>query len=1248
MRRLGYFATVTAVVCFVAPTVLAQETRATILGTVKDSSGAVVPKAEIVITNTETNTSSRLNTNEQGLYEVPLLMPGNYDVTAEAPGFKKSIRRGVNLTVGARVAIDLLLEVGATAESVIVTADAPLLETTNASVGQTFDNKAVMELPVLGNSVMLMAGLAEGMQRTGGYNYLGLHSTSGASEYSTAGGVGGNEWTLDGTPNTGHSRRAAYLPYTDAVAEFRVEATSFDASVGHGSGAQVSMLSKSGTNDFHGTATWSHWQQRWNATPSNDNAAYWKKIWDARNAGNTALADKLLKEDKQPSGRSNNWAGSIGGPVRIPKLYDGKDKLFFYFIYNGFKDAKTEEPGSKIFTMPTVAERQGDFSAKYAINPTKYGIYDPLTTKYNSKTGIYERQPFPENKIPATRILNPMYKFYEKLYPLPNNPPQMDAEGRNNYFNGNIPFNWNYKALQNRVDWVQSEQNRFFFRWSWNKFVEDRGDWTMDTARYLQSNALNRINKNAGADYVRTFNATTILNVAVSYNRYVDNGMPTERLKYKPSDVGLPTYVDQKAGDNTHLPQLDWEDNTYPDVSGGVPRMTPISVGTIKADLMKYAGKHSLKGGWDGRIYYRVGGSPGNASGRFRFRNNLMRKTSTSSGVSEIGPGWAAFLLGVPNAMDIDTNDNRYITTPYQGMFIQDSFRATSKLTLNYGGRIEYEGSIRERFNRGLRDFDPTLDVALAREMEAAYAKVALPERAAADFVIKGGVNWLGADGAPRTRTNPTWRFMPRFGFAYAMTPSLVLRGGYGTYYDTLNVSHTEIDQSGYSRGTGTTITDDNGATWRYGYFANGIAGPTPLHDPWPVREDGTRFNVPVGNSLGHNYYLGRGFDFISDKYEPAKQHRWRFEIQKQVLGNSSFSIAYTGSRTNNLGVNKSMRALPGMYWATGYVRNDAVANDLNKSVPNPFIGLHEAIKTSDPLLYQQLSTVGMFTSKTISKHQLLRPFPHMTGLTEQRQPIGKNWYNSVQLKFERRFSKGLMFNTHYEWSHTLTKDWMKNEFDAEPTWRESDESRPHRWVSTFIYELPFGKGKPIFDESRLIGAVLGGWQVGSIFQVQSGECIDFGNQIYLGDYRDLTLSGDERSKDHWFDTDSVYASNDSPSVFITNPKAQGLKSSQVGPLVKGWEQYSERALNSYHVRIFPSRMNWLRTERLVQWDANIQRTFAIQERLKAQARVDLLNAPNHQVLSGPNTDPTSSSFGRVTSYVNTPRYIQGQIRLTF
>jgi hypothetical protein len=284
---------------------------------------------------------------------------------------------------------------------------------------------------------------------------------------------------------------------------------------------------------------------------------------------------------------------------------------------------------------------------------------------------------------------------------------------------------------------------------------------------------------------------------------------------------------------------------------------------------------------------------------------------------------------------------------------------------------------------------------------------------------------------------------------------------------------------------------------------------------------------------------------------------------------------------------------------------------------PTRFGNFPELQKT-DPLLYQQLSTLGFFTSRTIAKNQLLRPFPHMTGLTIQGAPLGENKYNALQLRFDKRFSHGWAFNTHYEWSHTMSKDWFPNEFDPLPDWRESDFSRPHRWVATSIWEFPFGKGRWLLNDTPIASSVLGGWQLGTIWQMQSGECIDFGNVFYYGtNLHDITLNRGERNRDRWFNT----------SLF---------------------ERDSTKTAASFHRRVFPNRLNWLRTASLYQLDVNIQRTVAIKESFKALFRVDLLNAPNHQVLGNPNVDPTSASFGKINDYVNTPRYIQFQLRLVF
>src|SRR5437867_1890488 len=392
----------------------AQETRGTIVGTVRDASGGVLPGITVVVTSEGMNLSNETVTNARGSFEFPYLLPGTYTVVVQADGFRKFTQTGLQLTVNNRVDLPVVLEVGAVTDEVTVTASSPLLDTT-ASASSTLTNREVNSLPMFGNSALLLARSVPGVQWTGQPNYLGLHSNIGASAVNAAGGVGGTEYSLDGVPNSGPSRRVAYLPYTDTVSEIKIETAGFDASKGHSSGANISMMTKSGTNHYRGSGTWQYWNQDWNATQSTTNAAYYGRIDAAERAGDAAEAQRLRSERKVPPGHHNNWASVVGGPASLPRLFQGRDKLFFFFSYNGFKDAKVEEPTAVNRTVPTEAQRRGDFSELLRIDPVRYQIYDPRTARLEN--GRVVRDPFPNNQVP---VLNPLYQQYLRLFPLPN------------------------------------------------------------------------------------------------------------------------------------------------------------------------------------------------------------------------------------------------------------------------------------------------------------------------------------------------------------------------------------------------------------------------------------------------------------------------------------------------------------------------------------------------------------------------------------------------------------------------------------------------------------------------------------------------------------------------------------------------------------------------------------------------------------------------------------------------------------
>jgi Carboxypeptidase regulatory-like domain/TonB dependent receptor len=1198
----------------------AQETRGTIFGTVKDPSGGVLAGMSVIVTNEETNVSNETVTNDRGGFEIPYLLPGTYRVVVQAAGFKKFTSTGLQLTVNNRVGLDVTLEVGSLSDEVTVISSLPLLETT-ASASATLTNRQVNALPVFGNSALLLARSVPGIQWTGQPNYLGLHSNVGASAVGAAGGVGGTEYSLDGVPNAGPSRRVGYLPYTDTVSEIKVESAGFDASKGHTSGATISMLTKSGTNQFHGSGTWQYWNQDWNATQSTTNAAYYGRIEQAIAEGRTADAERYSNERKVPPGRHNNYAGVIGGPMKLPKLFNGSNRLFFFFSYNGFKDVKVEEPTAVNRTVPTEAQRRGDFSELLRIDPVRYQIYDPRSARLVN--GRVVRDPFPNNQVP---ILNPLYQHYVGLYPVPNNPlGVVDSEGRNNYLASATPFNWDYNAYSNRFDWNISDRHRTFVRWSWNKFVEDRGDWTYETARGLHTNGLVRKNIAATVDHVFLQSGTTIWNVSVAYNRFTEgNQMSPAQLARSPSSVGLPTYLDDRAATSpcTLLPVIDFDN--YSDMGVNCGGFTNYSVGTARGELTKLVGSHSLKTGAEARIHYRSNLPGGNTSSNYQFRNSWVRQRDDTNNAGGLGLEWAAFMLGVPNSVAIDTNDSYYLTNPFYTAYVQDDWRVNNRLTINAGVRYEYEGGFVERYDRGLGGgFTFGEELPISAAAEAAYLRSPIPGLSSID--VAGGNTYLGTSGAPRSLSDGQHAWMPRAGAVFKIDEKTVARGGYGLFYDTNNVLNDGINQFGYSRGTSTVITNDNGLTFNGTNLTSAdcrahlSACRTIFVDPFPVREDGTRFNEPFGNALGIMARAGRGHDYVDRDWKRALQQRWRVGVQREIGRRLVAEIAYLGSRTSDISLTRRLNYLPEQYWANGNTRNDAVASFLDGTVPNPFnIREFEFLRAVDPVLYNDMAINGFFTGTTIRRHQLLRAYPHMNGLQNMRVPDGKSRYDHVEMSLQQRLIGGLEYTVAYTRAWDERADFYFNEFDERPTWRPSNSSNPHHFMTTVIAELPFGQGKRWLSEPGLLRMIAGGWQASGIYHLQSGRAIDWGNLFYYGSsYENIEIARSDRDRARWFNTDD-------------------------------FERSGTRQPASFHRRVFPQRFDFLRGDYMNQLDLSMQRTFSLGRGTNLLVRFDAINAFNNVQWDQPTTNPTSSNFGAVTQQWNTPRWLQVQARMTF
>jgi hypothetical protein len=700
--------------------------------------------------------------------------------------------------------------------------------------------------------------------------------------------------------------------------------------------------------------------------------------------------------------------------------------------------------------------------------------------------------------------------------------------------------------------------------------------------------------------------------------------------------------MDQKAGEFHRLPGLDF--NNINDLSSGY-RMTNNRATTPQAKAMMtiIKGAHSLKFGWEERRNWRARSGPGTSSGNFTFRNNFVRSADNDTTSSSHALDWASFMMGLPTGISIDTNDTFYYSTRYRALYVHDDWRLSKRLRLNVGLRYEREGGTTERFNRGLAGgFDFNEKFIFSDLAEAAYAKSPIAEVPASQFKVRGTTSYLGTKY--NNYTDGTHHLLPRIGVVYQINGKTVLRGGYGWFYDTNNAFITTPSTEGYNQPTSTTLSNDLGLTFCCGIgdIASLSASRTVLADPFPVRADGTRFDAPYGNTLGANRLASSGVSMPPRNYQPAWQQRWRIGVQREISKNMVIEASYNGT-FSMIPVNARIDYLPQQYWATGNVRNQALDDDMNRNITNPFnLSNLTSLRSSDPVVYNYLSTRSGITSSTIRKNQLLRQYPNLnnsSGLrpgVDIKDAMGRNKYGDLQVQFERRFSRGFKSAVMYTYSTGEEQDYYYNEFDAAPSvYRPQDALRPHRVVWTAVWEVPFGKGRKWVTGGPL-QHVVGGWQLSWIYQFQNGQATDWGNRFFSGDMsklQDLFNHDGVNSKDiHvWFDPNITYRG--------TGAIPQGFA---------GFEGRSGNQPGSFHVRVFPTRLNELRSDGIRTWDIKILRKFRLHERLAFSAAADLLNATNHTNFLGPNTDPTNRDFGRVTATAGYSRVIQLTGRIEF
>jgi hypothetical protein len=1163
--------------------VVAQEVRGKIAGTIVDQNKSAIPGASVKITDVERATTSTLTTNGNGYFEAPYLLSSTYQVVVEANGFKKYIQDKVLLQINETRELEITLEVGGTQETVTVTTELSTLNSNDASLGQTVDQKRLAELPLVHGDPYTLIGLAPGVTYTGSTRLDRPFEPTHIIGYAVDGTRGNrSDLLIDGAPSTATANAneviASYVPPSDIVQEFRVQTATFDSQFGNTEGGVTSISIKSGTNDFHGTGY--YWLEP-GGLSAND------FFGNARGQG-------------RPFSFSNRPGFSVNGPVWIPKVYDGKNKTFFLFSYEGIRDSRPRfDAGSSVY-VPTAALRSGNFSG---LGVT---IFDPLTGFIGNGSngcanGVVCRTAFQGNIIPDARI-NPVAKAILGYYSLPK---QSGLIG--NIFDSTLTEKTQpYDNYTFRIDQNFGDKNRMFVRGSWYDRSSHYNDYMGTEATGVNFLFISR---QGVIDDVHTFNPNTVLNVRYGFNRFIRGQEQDEDARgFDLTKLGFPSsFANLTPEDVRRFPRFDFPANTVLGTGFG-NEFRPVSSHSGAVTLNRTFDRHSTKFGGELRIYREDDFFTSNdQTGQFIFDNTYTRPTSaTSSDVNGL-QALASFLLGYPTTLNFVRRADYSEYSKTWGFFVQDDWRITDRLTLNLGLRYELETPLTERQNKSVSGFDFGYVQPVQGTVQTRYAALNDPALKAAlpQINVNGGLLFAGKDTGSGLYETPKSVFLPRLGFAYQLNEKTVLRGGFGLFAGFLGERRGDVIQAGYTRTTTAVLTTN----------ANGAPIPFTLSTPFA----NTSILEPVGNTLGRQTNLGAAISFFDQEPKVSKQARYQFGVQHEFAGGWVAEANFVGNYGYDIEIVRNINALPNKYLNADNSRTAAMtANNtfLTTSVSNPFRGLEDFRGTS-------------LFNDTIARQQLLRPFPqYLDVLTTNND--GKSWYVAGQFSLQKRFSKGYTLQASYTLSRWLQATEYLNAADPSPTKMVSDQDAPHRLAVSGMYELPLGKGYKYGGSSKVSNAILGGWQFGGTVQMQSGFPIAFGaynitTAVTSGDlfYRggQISIPSSERTTSRWFNT----------SAFTSVLTDTNANSSPVS-----------------HLRTFPYRVGSVRRDYIKNVDLTMKKDIALRESMKLQLRFELLNAFNEPYFPAPVVNQTATNFGQISASNQDNYARRAQIGLKF
>ncbi len=1103
--------------CLIVLTVVPAtgQTLAGLSGVIHDPSGAVIPGASVTITNPSTNFSRSAISNEAGVYNVPSLQPGRYNIKVELPGFR-TITQNVELQVQQSARLDFTLQVGEISQTVEVSGAAALIATENATVGTVIDNKRIVEMPLNGRNFFQLVSLSPNVSYGFDSSQIANERQGGTraqQNISVAGQRSAfNHFTLDGVENTDvNFNTYVVLPSIDALQEFKVQTGIFPAEFGRAT-TQINVSTKPGTNQFHGTL-----------------------FEFLRNDKLDARQYAFAGERPSEPFKWNQYGFTLGGPVWLPKVFKGTDKLFFMSNFEGFKERRLSRV---LYSMPSLKMRNGDFSELL-----------PRTTIYDPRT----RAPFPGNVIPRDRFHPTSVKLLEEFYPKPN-------------LNDGL-VDYNYEATRNRkvdkdqfiqrIDFVESPKSSWFGRYSWGDEVEMQPEF-----------------------YLNGSNTSTTVHQTMFSNTRLLSTSTVNEFRF-----GFNSFYNLKAGELANKRDVMSELNIpgiskQPPVAWGTPEIVIVGftgltlLGKTFGDLANgpylnrnrtyqaldnfswTKGNHSFRFG--GEVRWDQYNQLGNQFTRGQFR---FEPTATSNlGAANTGYGFADYLLGYPKRSQGSVSlAEIQFRAMSQGYYIDDTWKIHPKVSINWGVRYEFVPPYLDKTGNLVNMEVPFVD--MTPNIQDMSRHPTFVRQGSGDFYEGFPIRFestvkVARDGrlGDRLVASDKKNFAPRLGIAWNPSSKWVIRTGAGMFYaqDTGNPRFDLARNLAGRRRDDATVTNPD-LTWDAPF--RGLGGPTVL--------------------IAQPYVLAA----IYNRRTPYSI-QYLLNIERELGGDTALEIGYIGSVSRRL---ESLRAF-------------------NEAVP---------------------SAIGSIASRS--------PYPEL-GRIQEIDPSGKANYNALSVKLQRRFSKGLTYLFGYTWSRSIDTGSAIRVHDTDTLFpQDSSNLRAergrssfdvaHRSVTSLLYDLPVGKGRRFLNGGGVADKIIGGWQVGSIFTLQTG----FPETVVTGSDRSNTgigydrpnatgpsavLPRSERNVERWFNTDA----------FATQP---------VGTFGNAGR-------------------NTVTLPGLVQWDFSLHKEFRVVENQALQFRFEAFNFANHPNWGKPDITRTSATFGKIRSTRTNMREMQVALKYMF